>query len=144
MDNRIFADGEVPMKFALKEFEHADSTPEEMKEILGVCPLAAYWYARAYNANQVKGPPVAMFRVRLSMEAKSDGLLQGTLLGRPDQHTLAFKRPINHDNYPQLTDLVVHYFDGDTGNMLLQIGQDLVEKKIIIPGLNDSQKRRKF
>ena len=144
MDNRIFAHGEVPMKFVLKEIEHADSTPEEMKAILEVCPVAAYWYARAFNANQVKGPPVALFRVRLSMEAQSDGLHQDTLLWRPAQHTLAFKRPINHDNYPELTDLVVHYFAGDTGKMLLQIGQDLVAKKIIIPGLNDSQKRRKF
>ena len=115
------------MKWVLKNFEHTDSTPVELEKILEYSPVAAFWYARAFNCGHVNGPPVALLRVQLSEKAHKDGLVYDTLRGRPHQHTLGFSCPITAENYPYLKDYVVHYLSEEVGVLILQMGQDLVD-----------------
>ena len=143
MGNRMFEQKEVPIKWVLQDFEHADSTPVKFKKFLKQSPAAAFWYSRAFNCRHVKGPPVALLRVKLSVQAQKDGLVEDTLRGRPYQHTLGFSRPIKPKNYPDLQDYVVHSLSEEFGERILQMGKDLVDKTIIIPGFNDSNKRHK-
>ena len=81
-----------------------------------------------------------MLRVKLSVQAQKDGLVEDTLRGG---HTFGFARPIEPENYPDLQDYVVHYLSEEFGERILQMGKDLVDKPIIIPGFNDSNKRHK-
>ena len=143
MGNRMFEQKEVPIKWVLQDFEHADSTPLKFKKFLEQSRAAAFWYSRAFIFRHVKGPPVELLRVKLSVQPQKDGLVEDTLRGGRYQHTLGFARPIEPENYPDIQDYVVHYLSKEFGDRILQMGKDLVDKTIIIPGINDSNKRRK-
>ena len=132
------------MKWVLKDFDLTESTPVEFKQtILDYHPVAAYWYARAYRCKHVTGPPIALLRVKLPLDAQVNGLLHKTLKTKLNQHTLAFCQPLTKKNYPGLTDYEVEYIQKDVALEILELGRNLLNETIIIQEVNDTNKRTK-
>jgi len=125
-DNSIFPKGQLPMKKVL--LDDAGVVPNY--------PLASLGYAMAHRADRVEGPPVALLRVKLSKEGQLRAFLDGTLLSNPRQGAVAFLKPIKHDYYPELQDLVMRQISLGVGEYLLAHGYNILENEMLFQGIN--------
>ena len=75
-------------------------------------------------------------RATLSKEGQLCGFLDGTLVSHPEQHTVAFLKPIKIENYPGLKDLRLHQISPEVGEVLLSFGHSILKKETLIAGIN--------
>ena len=63
---------------------------------------AAEGYARALRAGKVNGPPKYLLKAELPPDAFLHHVAKGDIRIWPEMHTVAFTKPMNNDNYPQI------------------------------------------
>ena len=77
-----------------------------------------------------------MMRVQLSPEGQRHGFFEGSLTPYPQEHTVAFKKTLTHENYAGIKNVVYHEMNEDVGQALLDLGYALLKKEVLIDGVN--------
>jgi hypothetical protein len=128
IDATIFPRGQLPMKRVLLDVN---------KEIVDRFPVAALFYAMALRRGNVVGLPVGVMRVTITAEGQLHAFLGGALLSNPREHGVAFTKILDKENYPGLEDTVFHPLAVDVAREVLEYGQALLAKEIVVSGVND-------
>jgi hypothetical protein len=89
-----------------------------MKMVSDQGSLALKWYARAFRATSVLGPP--RFRVLVEFDAEQawDSCVGGDIVMRPAQCSILFKKAVSLVNYPCLRRVTIYDYRGSADDLL--------------------------